>query len=688
MVELLRRDVFGSELLRHSDRVACVRWSGDGRSLLSGAWDGVVALWDAETGERRRSWRGHVGPVHTVEFDARSGAVFSCGEDGTLRRWAEDDAIPPFVVLASPASLLAMATFAGRAFVAGADGMIQAINLDTAALLPDIRAHQPSPTPRALSADHRFMMRKGDSGKLEIREVDSAATVVSVVGVDAQLVGDPAAASLVSFDGHRLAFRAWPRQVTGLAISKDGRRLYSCGEDGGVHCWDLSGREADHWFAREAGVIRALRADPDGITLWAAGEDGLVRAYRGGLAVGATELSQRPLLAVCLSGAKVYVAGEDTDIHELDARGALHDDRSRTSESTSAARLAEPVRLRGHFWHVTSLDVHPSGRLLASASKDYTIRIWSTDTRAEVTPRIDAPNDYINAVAWATDGSELSIVAGSEDGSVRRWALDKRVSLVAQMGGQVQAIAIPPLGRIVFIGDDHGSAIGVDLSSAREWTLSEPRDREAGFRTLSAKAYEEGTVAIGVRRNGEVCRLELSTEGAGRLSVLGTTDFGPVSVAAVSADLRALAVGNRSGVVARYRIEDGELLDDGSDRLHDGDWVTSMAWSPDGSALLSGGWDRTAWLRRDHEPPMRLGGHLETVRVCAIDESGRVCVTGSWDGLLYCWDTQTGRLQAWIEVPGRAVSLALLDEGNRTLVATGNADTTVSVVELITRGRV
>ena len=85
---------------------------------------------------------------------------------------------------------------------------------------------------------------------------------------------------------------------------------------------------------------------------------------------------------------------------------------------------------------------------------------------------------------------------------------------------------------------------------------------------------------------------------------------------------------------------------------------------------------------------MRLGGHLETVRVGAIDESGRVCVTGSWDGLLYCWDTQTGRLQAWIEVPGRAVSLALLDEGNRTIIATGNADTTVSVVELITRGRV
>lgn len=687
-MELRNHGTFGSRLLRHSDRVACVRWSGDGRSLLSGAWDGGVGLWDAETGERRRSWRGHVGPVHAVEFGVRSGVAFSCGEDGTLRRWAEDEALPPFAVLASPASLLAMTMFAGRAFVAGADGMIQTIDLDTAALLPDIRAHQPSPTARALSADHRFMMQRGYSGELEIREVDSPATIVSVVGIDAQLDGDPAAASLVSFNGHRLAFRAWPRQVTGLAISTDGRRLYSCGADGGVRCWDLSEREADHWFAREAGVVHALRTDPDGITLWAAGEDGLVRAYRGGVAVSVTELSQRPLLAVCPSGAKVYVAGEDTDIHELDPLDTRHENRSRTPESASAALSAEPVRLRGHFWHVTSLDVHPSGGLLASASKDYTIRIWSTDTRTEVTPRIDAPNDYIDAVAWATDGPELAIVAGSEDGSVRRWALDNRMSLVTRMRGQVHAIAIPPRGRIAFIGDDHGCAIGVDLYSAREWTLSEPQGREAGFRTLAAKAHEEGAVAIGVRRNGEVCRLELSTEGASGMTVLGTKDIGPLSVAAVSADLGALAVGNRSGVVARYRIKDGEFLDDGSDRLHDGDWVTSLAWSPDGSALLSGGWDRAAWLRRDHELPIRLIGHLETVRVCAIAESGRVCVTGSWDGLLYCWDTQTGRLQAWIEVPGRAVSLALLDVGDRTLVATGNADTTVSVLELIAKGGV
>lgn len=675
-------------VLRHSDRVACVRWSGDGRSLLSGAWDGVVALWDVETGERRKSWRCHVGPVHAVEFDARSGAALSCGEDGTLRRWAEDDTIPPFVVLASPASLLTMVVFAGCAFVAGAEGLIQTVDLDTAALLPDIRAHQPSPTPRALSADHRFMMRKGDSGELEIREVDSPAKVVSVVGVDAQLVGDSAAASLVSFHGHRLAFRAWPRQVMGLAMSTDGRSLYSCGEDGGIRCWDVSGCEADRWFAREAGILRALRADPDGVTLWAAGEDGLVRAYHGEMAFRATKLSQRPLIAVCPAGAKVYVAGEDTDIHELEVQGAVDDDQSCTAESTSSAHLTESVQLKGHFWHVTSLDIHPFGSLLASASKDYTVRIWSTDSRVEVTPHIDAPNDYIDAVAWATDGTELAIVAGSEDGSVRRWAFDKRMSLVAQRRAQVQAIAVPPRGRIAFIGDDHGGAVGVDLSSAREWTFSEPRGREAGFWTLAAKVYEEGSVAIGVRRNGEVCRLELSTEGVAKLSVLGRTDLVSVSVAAVSADLRAVAVGNRSGVVARYRIGNDELLRDGSDRLHNGDWVTSLGWSPDGSALLSGGWDRMAWLRRDHQPPMRLAGHLETVRVCAIDESGNVCITGSWDGLLYCWDAQTGQLQAWIEVPGRAVSVALLNESNRTLLATGNADTTVSIVELIARGTV
>src|SRR5262249_22658941 len=154
------------------------------------------------------------------------------------------------------------------------------------------------------------------TGDFEIREADAPDIVVAVVGLDATLDGNPAGSSTVTFADHQLSFRAWPSQVTGLALSPDGQRLYSCGEDGGLRAWNLTAA-GSHWLARDAGVIRAIAVDPDGVTVWTAGADGVLRAYRDGIALQAVTLSHLPLLAVCSSGQRVYAAGEDRDIHEF-----------------------------------------------------------------------------------------------------------------------------------------------------------------------------------------------------------------------------------------------------------------------------------------------------------------------------------------------------------------------------------
>ena len=673
----------GSRLLRHADRVACVRWSTDGTTLVSGAWDGTVALWDVESGARQATWKGHVGPVHAVDFDRRSGAVLSCGEDGTIRRWSTPDSAPPFALLVSAGPLQAMHIQGNRAHLGGADGRIQTVALDTALVLPSSRLHDAATRPLAVSIDHRFMMQSRGSDGLVIWETDAPATTVAVVGRNADLVGDPSSVSIVTFAEHRMTFRAWPRQVTGLALSADGTRLYSCGQDGGVRSWELSGDRPSTWFARDAGVVRAVCVDAMRDVVWTAGEDGRVRAYRDEVSVGAAKVSEQPLLAVTVSATAVFSAGQDTHIHELGGVVDDDDDEQADPQGDADATFAERGEgLRGHFWHVTTLDTHPSEAFLASASKDYTIRIWSTEARREVSPHIDAPDDYIDAVAW-TDGVDgPSILAGSEDGSVRRWWMDGRMALLARMGGQVHAIALPPAGEVAIAADDEGAVIGIDLRSGRNWELAGPAGRGSGFLTIVSQDADGFSTAIGVRRSGQVCRLTTCAARTSSIEVLGQVPVGPIVSAAISADLTRVAVGDRLGTVAAYRIASGVLVDTGVDRLHRGDWVTSLAWSPDGTALVSGGWDRVAWLRRCGSPPMPLRGHHETIRVCSFDGSGATCITGSWDGMLYGWDADVGALRAWAEVEGRAVSIALLPGDHCTLVATGNADTTVSVFEL------
>ena len=69
----------------HTDRVASVAFSPDGKSLVSGSWR-TVRLWDLAT-KRGTNLQGHTGPVHSVAF-TRDGATLASGaSDGTMLLW-------------------------------------------------------------------------------------------------------------------------------------------------------------------------------------------------------------------------------------------------------------------------------------------------------------------------------------------------------------------------------------------------------------------------------------------------------------------------------------------------------------------------------------------------------------------------------------------------------------------------
>ena len=73
-------------LPRHPNWVQGGGFTPDGRGIVTGCKDGVIRLFDATTGDLRNRLVGHVGRTWDVRCDA-SGAVFSAGADGTVRRW-------------------------------------------------------------------------------------------------------------------------------------------------------------------------------------------------------------------------------------------------------------------------------------------------------------------------------------------------------------------------------------------------------------------------------------------------------------------------------------------------------------------------------------------------------------------------------------------------------------------------
>lgn len=64
----------------------CVAYGVDGRTLVSGHFDGSVRLWDADTGrETAAAPKLHDGGVTSVCVSLTGAAVLTCGRDGALR---------------------------------------------------------------------------------------------------------------------------------------------------------------------------------------------------------------------------------------------------------------------------------------------------------------------------------------------------------------------------------------------------------------------------------------------------------------------------------------------------------------------------------------------------------------------------------------------------------------------------
>lgn len=333
------------------------------------------------------------------------------------------------------------------------------------------------------------------------------------------------------------------------------------------------------------------------------------------------------------------------------------------------------TRLDGHTDTVRHIAWSPDGRMLATASRDGTARVYDARSgRALLVLPCDGV--MVESVAWSPDSARLA--TAGRDRVVRIWdaASGEPVRLLTGTGYIGRQVAWSPDGR-------HVAASSKDRI-VRVW--------EADTGRLVHELHGHGDDVWGVAWSPDGNRLASAshdqtaivwdlTTGAVATTFTGHSDF--IEGIAWSPDGRHIATGSGDHTARVWDAGTGDL------RLllrgHT-DYVWNLAWSPDGRMLASASSDRTVRIvsAEDAKVLAVLRGHTDTVWGVTWSPCGTMLATSSTDGNGMVWDLRPRGAEAVLaDGHGGPVNQAAWS-GDGARFATASDDGTVRMWDAVT----
>jgi WD40 repeat protein/tRNA A-37 threonylcarbamoyl transferase component Bud32 len=302
----------------------------------------------------------------------------------------------------------------------------------------------------------------------------------------------------------------------------------------------------------------------------------------------------------------------------------------------------------------------PDGSWLAVASM---LGVHLYDARTLVEVRVMEPDARVEAVAFPPDGKTL-LASGSE-GGLRLWRTsDGELLRSWDDAGYVLGAAFSPQGRLAASASGDGRVRVWDVSSGvplhileghTDWVWSVAFSPDGD---VLASASEDGTVRLWDVSSGSSLRVIDEPSGA-------------VRCVAFSPDGETLASLSGDGTLRLWRAGDGTLVY----ALEGGAGNSGVAFSPDGTMLVSGSDVVRMWQVSDGTLLRTLAGHTASIRSIAFAPSGAVLASSADDGTVRLWRVADGAPQRILEYTAPVWSVAFSPDGKT--FASGSNDGTV-----------
>lgn len=371
--------------------VFSIAFSPNDRLLASGNMNGMVRLWDVQTGQEVRTIRSGLipAPIFRVAFSPDGQQLAGAVETGFFpeaRVWNTATGEQLFTLNGHQGDILSVvyAPVGRRLATTSWDHSVKIWDSSTGKELRTIRGHREAVTDAAFSPDGLQLATAGWDGTVKVWDVATGQ--------------------------ERFSCPAHVGEIWSVAYSPDGKKVASGHLDGAIRLWDAAdGRELLNWHAHFA-PVQCVVFSRDGQRLVSASWDRTIKFWDPRKGEEILTLRQHndtvSSLAFSADGQRLASGSWDGTVVV------------RSAAPVSERAPHEIMTLHGHKGIICSVAYSSDGQLLASAGWDGDVHVWDAQT-GQQTRTFPGPGGMLIGVRFAQDGRSLA--AGGSNGVVKLW---------------------------------------------------------------------------------------------------------------------------------------------------------------------------------------------------------------------------------------------------------------------------
>ena len=410
-------------IVSHAANITKVVFSPDGKIIASKTFrDGIVRLWDVNTGRTLNTLKGDKFSIYSIAFSP-VGKIIASTSSEAVRIWDANTGQILRTLIGGHTDEIESVVFSpdGKTITsASGDGTVRLWDVDTGHTLRTLTGHMDGINSVAFSPNGKTIASAGSDDTVRLWDVATGRTLKTLIG--------------------------HTDRIQSVAFSPNGRTIASASWwDGTLLLWDVTTGHTLRTLTRHTDRIESMAFSPVGQIIASAHSDRTVRLWNAdtGQILRTLKGHTDSINSVAFSpdGKMIASAGSDDTVWLWDVATG-HTLRT----------------LKGHTDSINSVAFSPDGQTIASASWDDTVRLWDVAT-GRILRTLKGHTSYINSVAFSPDGQ--TIASGSSDDTVRIWDVATGRSLRTLKGqvADIENVAFSPDGQTIASASSDGTVL-------------------------------------------------------------------------------------------------------------------------------------------------------------------------------------------------------------------------------------